>query len=95
MDDRKIWWEIWLRNDGGNELERFRLLTQQMNLKSQPGHLSFLDRTVVLCEASPTELTQSLDLLNDFAELRLAKDVPTFFTRISQAEFLKRSKLVG
>lgn len=79
----KIWWEVWLRNDNGNELAGFRELAQRLNLIIGTGHLSFPDRTVVLAFASPAELTQSLDLLNYFAELRKAKELPAFFCQVS------------
>ncbi len=91
-EDKKVWWEIWLRADNGKELTRFRSLVQQLALKTQPCHLSFLDRTVVLCEATPSELTHSLELLNDFAELRLARDLPSFFLRLTPGEQANWSK---
>lgn len=85
-EDKKIWWEIWLRSDSGREVLRFQELTNELNLKTQEGYLSFLERTVVLCEASPSELTKSLTLLNDFAELRSAKEKPTFFMGLTPTE---------
>ena len=61
--ETKIWWEFWLRADGGTELTRFQQFADQQNLRIQRGALEFVDRTVVLCEASPAELVQSLDRL--------------------------------
>ncbi len=84
--DEKIWWEVWLRNDNGNELIGFRELAERLNLTIGSGHLTFPDRTVVLAFASPAELTQSLDLLNYFAELRKAKELPAFFARLAPTE---------
>jgi hypothetical protein len=84
--DEKVWWEVWLRNDNGNELVGFRELAKRLNLTIGSGHLSFPDRTVVLAFASPAELTQSLDLLNYFAELRKAKELPAFFARLTPTE---------
>lgn len=82
----RIWWEIWLRTDGELEIARFQELVRRLNLRAGKQHLSFPDRTVVLAYASPAELSQSLELLNDFAELRMSKDTPTFFVRLHQTE---------
>lgn len=84
--DQKIWWEIWLRSDNGAELDRFAALISRLQLEAGEKYLSFPERTVVLAHATPQELSHSLDLLNDFAELRMAKDTPTFFVRLRQTE---------
>lgn len=77
--EEPVWWEIWLRNDAGNELSGFREIAERLNLTVGQKHLSFPDRTVVLARATATELSQSLELMNYFAELRKAKELPTFF----------------
>jgi Subtilase family len=83
---QRIWWEVWLRSDGGKELVRFNELVTKLNLVSGKRHLNFIDRTVVLVNATPSELSHSLEFLNDFAEVRMAKDCPSFFVRLSQRE---------
>lgn len=82
----EIWWEIWLRNDNGNELTGFRELSKRLELKVGEGHLSFPDRSVVLALASPNDLSKSIDLMNYFAELRKAKELPSFFTGLKTSE---------
>jgi hypothetical protein len=43
--------------------------------------LQFEDRTVTLVRATPAQLSGSIDILNDIAEVRKAKQVATVFNR--------------
>ena len=79
-DDRVIWWEAWLRRDDGRELERFLDFASQVDLNVGPRRLAFDDRTVVLVRGTADQLARSLDVLNDLAEVRKAKESATFFT---------------
>lgn len=85
-DTEMIWWEVWLRNDSGNELHAFQLIATQLDITIGTGHLSFPDRSVLLAFASPSELSQSIDLFGYYAELRKAKELPNFFIKLKAVE---------
>lgn len=74
-----IWWEVWLRKDKGNELERFTEFAGLSDIVIGDRRLGFEDRVVVLAYASSAQIAASIDVLNDVAELRRAKDLAGFF----------------
>lgn len=76
-----VWWEVWLRrqDDNGGELARFMEFAAHQKLDVAPRRLSFAERTVILVRASPSQLAASIDVLNDLAEARKAKEAATFF----------------
>lgn len=81
-----IWWEVWLRNDNGDELARFYEFVEHQQIRISDQRLGFDDRTVVLIEAAPEQLAASLDVISDVAELRRAKESPRFFDRLNANE---------
>lgn len=90
-DDQMIWWEVWLRRDDGNELTRLLDFARQLNLSVGERRLAFTDRVVVLIRANAVQLAHSLEVLNDLAEVRRAKETPEFFAslrNIEQAEWI-------
>src|SRR6266852_1030581 len=76
-DDEVIWWEVWLRRHDGRELERLLEFAGQVELIVGERRLAFDDRIVVLVKGSAAQLSTSLDVLNDVAEVRRAKDTAT------------------
>jgi len=74
-----IWWEIWLRRTDGKELERFLEFTQRVELQVHKRRLEFDDRVVVLAFGTAGQLASSLDVLEDIAEVRGAKELAGFF----------------
>jgi hypothetical protein len=80
--ETEVWWEVWLRDTGHNDLERFQEFANGAGLELRSERLQFLDRFVVLTKASATQLTSSLEALNDIAELRLAKVPAVTFLRL-------------
>ncbi|MBF0583699.1 MAG: S8 family peptidase [Magnetococcales bacterium] len=78
-DDETIWWEVWLRRHDGSELARLLEFAEQANLAVGERRLGFDDRIVILVRGTVIQLSASLDVLNDFAELRLAKQTAGFF----------------
>src|SRR5216684_591090 len=78
-DDEVIWWEVWLRRHDGRELERLLEFAGQVELIVGERRLAFDDRIVVLVKGSAAQLSTSLDVLNDVAEVRRAKDTAAFF----------------
>ena len=74
-----IWWEVWLRRHDGEELSRLLDFAGQTGLTVGERRLGFDDRIVILVRGTTAQLSASLDVLNDFAELRRAKESAAFF----------------
>jgi hypothetical protein len=68
--DDRVWWEVWLRKRDGQELDRLGEFASNINARVGRQSLGFADRTVVLLEASASQLGHALDVLDDLAELR-------------------------
>ncbi len=78
-EDEKIWWEVWLRRHDGRELERFLEFAALRKIRIRARRLEFADRIVILVHASAKQLSVSIDVLNDLAEVRRAKELASFF----------------
>src|SRR3984893_463231 len=81
-----IWWEVWLRRHDGGELERFLGFAQQVGLEVGERRLGFDDRIVILARGTTAQLSASLDVLNDLAEVRKAKESSALFADASPEE---------
>lgn len=78
-EDETIWWEVWLRRQDGNELERLMEFAAAQEIEVAPRRLMFDDRLVTLVRSTPAQLAASIDVLNDLAEVRKAKETATVF----------------
>lgn len=68
-----VWWEVWLRRDpAGLELQRLHDFCAQANIRVIGRRLELPDRTVTIVRATAKQLSQSLAVLSDLAEVRLA-----------------------
>ncbi len=89
--DDAAWWEVWLRKSTrGQELARWLEFAQHQEMAVSDRRLEFDDRTVVLVHATSDQLASSLDVLDDIAEVRGAKEPAGFFvdeTVDSQAQW--------
>jgi len=85
-ENESIWWEIWLRRHDGRELERLHEFAEAVQLTVGERRLVFDDRIVVLVQGTAIQLSSSLDVLNDLAEVRKAKETAAFFADASPAE---------
>jgi hypothetical protein len=74
-----MWWEVWLRRTDGKELDRFLEFAQHLGLQVGERRLEFEDRIVILVFGSALKLASSLDVLDDIAEVRAAKELSSFF----------------
>ncbi len=81
-----VWWEVWLRRKDGNELARLMEFAALKHLEVAPRRLQFDDRTVTLVRATTKQLSDSIDVLNDLAELRRAKETATVFADMGPEE---------
>jgi len=70
-----IWWEVWLRH---GQLEDFQTIIQRMGILTK-SHIDFPERTVILAMANVEKIEQVLQNSDTVAELRIAKDTPSFF----------------
>jgi hypothetical protein len=80
-DRETIWWEVWLRagKDQDKILTFFRNNASRVGLRLDNDSIHFPDRTVLLVHGTREQIADSLDLLNCIAELRKAKESPSFF----------------
>lgn len=85
-EDQPIWWEIWLRRHDGNELGRMMEFAQQVGITLGERRLAFDDRIVLLARGTARQVSGSLDVLNDIAEVRRAKESAAFFIDVSAPE---------
>ncbi len=71
-----VWWEVWLNRDRKDE---FSEIASKLNLRVQPHSVKFIEREVVVMLASVVQLGRIRLHCNAMAELRIAKDFPSFF----------------
>jgi hypothetical protein len=86
-EEREVmWWEVWLRRQDGSELSRLMEFAGLQDLEVAPRRLQFDDRIVTLVRASPAQLASSVDVLNDLAEVRKAKETAMVFADMAPEE---------
>ncbi len=85
-EDEAIWWEVWLRRHDGRELERLLEFADLVQLEVGERRLAFEDRIVVLIRGTAGQLSGSLDVLNDVAEVCRAKESAALFLDASPEE---------
>ncbi|MEZ6036549.1 MAG: S8 family peptidase [Planctomycetota bacterium] len=86
-DRSVVWFEVWLRRqhrDGKVTAEpaarsRIASFADQAGMVLGDRELIFEDRTVVLLRGTAEQLSKSLDVIDDIAEVRLAKGSAEFF----------------
>jgi hypothetical protein len=83
---QSIWWEIWLRRHDGRELHRLEDFAKKSGMPLGTRRLGFDDRIVTLMQGTPEQLSRSLDVLADMAEVRLAKESGAPFMEMDNAE---------
>ncbi|MGP1373350.1 MAG: S8 family peptidase [Almyronema sp.] len=78
-----VWWEVWLR---GDRKESFDEITERLDVRVQPHSVKFVEREVVLALANVVQLGQIIRKCDAIAELRIAKDLPSFFFENNELE---------
>lgn len=81
-----VWWEVWLRREDGQEIERLRQVAGHAGFLVGEQRLLFDDRIVVLVRASAEQLAKVVDAVGDLAELRRAAECTAFFTDLPPNE---------
>ena len=79
--EQPTWWEVWLRvgQDRDEITATFEAHAESVGIRVRRRRIKFSDRTVLLALATREQMSQSVELLDCIAELRLAKDHPEFF----------------
>lgn len=87
-DDEMLCWEVWLtvRNEREQQRKTFVQHAKNMEIEVSEQYIQFRDRTVLLIRASKSQIEQSIELLNNIAELRKAKTTADFFRELSNEE---------
>ncbi len=91
QNGQAIWWEVWLRRD---QLENFQTITERLEITTKSAKLEsdkleiveFPERIVVLAMANVEEIEQVIKNSDTIAELRIAKDNPSFFLEMGLIE---------
>lgn len=91
-DNESIWWEVWLRVTDGKEAARVANFCTQLELEIGEGRLTFPDRIILLVKATPNQLSSSVDVLNDIAEVRRAKETADDFLKMTKGELAEWTK---
>lgn len=100
--DETVWFEVWLRRDQEGksdqdsvdlsvaplEVRRFRAFAASAGLPTSGNHFTFHDKSVLLVQATPTQLAKALVKIDYMAELRLYREasVPKAAYGLTKAE---------
>lgn len=88
--DEEIWWEVWFRKHKETSIESLRgkVEGQLSAIEAQLSEkeLVFPEHYIRLVKATPEQLSSSLLLLDNLAELRKPKDTADFFTNLNISE---------
>lgn len=84
------WVEVWLSNDANEIIDRFEALLRDHQIERAEGVLKFPERAVLLILANRAQLEQLIEVSDDIAELRLAKEVASFYIAMENQEQAER-----
>jgi hypothetical protein len=83
-ENEVVWWEVWFRKKTGvdytSEYDRITYQLSLVNAEIGDQELVFPEHFVKLVKASPRQLSESIYLLDNLAELRKPKETADFFT---------------
>ena len=77
------WWEVWLRQDGRSVFKR---AADRLYVRTKEHSVTFAEREVILARAAPETIGLIIANTDAIAELRLARDTPSFFMESDGAE---------
>lgn len=85
---KEVWWELWLRTgkDPKEAENRFRSEAARLAIRLGARSVTFPDRVVLLAFTTREKLTASMEVLDLFAEVRLAKECPTAYLDLAPRE---------
>lgn len=89
-ENEVVWWEVWFRKKKGVEpASEYDKIIYQLGLvdaQISNQELIFPEHFIKLVKASPRQLSESLFLLDNLAELRKPKETADFFTNLNMTE---------
>lgn len=89
-ENEVVWWEVWFRKKKGVEpASEYDKIIYQLGLvdaQISNQELIFPEHFIKLVKASPRQLSESLFLLDNLAELRKPKETADFFTTFNISE---------
>jgi len=89
--DAPEWVEVWLSSDEDVTISRFEALLPNLpNLEVAEGVLKFPERSVKLIRANRNQLERLIEISDDIAELRIAKEVASYFIELGNREQLEQ-----
>ncbi|HEV7299840.1 MAG TPA: S8 family peptidase [Tepidisphaeraceae bacterium] len=83
--NEQVWWEVWIRLGPGGAsgtFSRFRSQLVAAGLRTIDQSISFPERVVTLACGTQEQLSSSLDLLAELAELRRAKELASEYVTL-------------
>ena len=86
---QEVWWELWLRHDKRRILEH---AARQLEVATKEHSVSFAEREVVLACTAPETIGLIVANTDAIAELRLARDTPSFFMEMDGAQQIEWSQ---
>lgn len=90
-DSIPAWVEVWLSSDNDEIVQRFQSLLRLSNIQFSEGVLKFPERAVLLICASREQLGNLVEMSDNVAEFKAAKEIATVFTEMEnrdQAEWV-------
>ena len=89
-ENQVVWWEVWFRKKKGiepsSEYDKIASQLELVNAQISEQALIFPEHFIKLVKASPRQLSESLFLLDNLAELRKPKETADFFTNLNIVE---------
>ncbi|MBD3329417.1 S8 family serine peptidase [Candidatus Dojkabacteria bacterium] len=89
-ENQVVWWEVWFRKKKGvepsSEDDKIASQLRLVNAQISEQALIFPEHFIKLVKASPRQLSESLFLLDNLAELRKPKETADFFTNLNITE---------
>ncbi len=89
-ENKVVWWEVWFRKKQGiepsSEYNKIKSQLELVNALISDQVLIFPEHFIKLVKASPRQLSESLFLLDNLAELRKPKETADFFKNLSITE---------
>ncbi len=81
-NEASLWWEVWFRKTDNDQARLNRVLNNLQEIGAQVGEqtLQFPEHVVMLIRASANQLSSSLVLLDNLAELRKPQEINNFVT---------------
>lgn len=82
----EIWWEVWLRTNDEHAWHSFHDSVEQLGIEVGERTLTFPSTRVLLAYGTLEQFAISVEVVDAIAELRRAKELPSFFMSLPRGE---------